>query len=118
MKIINKIALITGGSRGLGKNAALHLAKKGIDVIIVYRSKKEEADEVVSQIEQQGLKSAALQLDVADTKAFPAFIQQLKELLQRKWNRSNFDFLINNAGIDAASPFPETTEEAFDSLFN
>jgi NAD(P)-dependent dehydrogenase (short-subunit alcohol dehydrogenase family) len=118
METTNKIALITGGSRGLGKNAALKIAKKGIDVIITYRSKKEEADEVVKEIEAQGLKAAALQLDTSIVKSFPEFKEQLTIVLQQKWNRDNFDFLVNNAGIDAASPFAQTTEEDFDNLFN
>ncbi|NHA07025.1 SDR family oxidoreductase [Mucilaginibacter sp. HC2] len=114
----NKIALITGGSRGLGKNAAQHLAKKGIDVILTYRSKKEEAEEVVASIEKLGQKAAALQLDTSIIKSFDGFISQLKATLQEKWGRSTFDFLINNAGIDAASKFAETTEEDFDNLMN
>ncbi len=114
----NKIALITGGSRGLGKNAAQHLAKKGIDVILTYRSKKEEAEEVVASIEKLGQKAATLQLDTSIIKSFDGFISQLKTTLQEKWERSTFDFLINNAGIDAASKFAETTEEDFDNLMN
>ncbi|MEZ2338878.1 SDR family NAD(P)-dependent oxidoreductase [Mucilaginibacter sp. RCC_168] len=114
----NKIALITGGSRGLGKNAAQHLAKKGIDVILTYRSKKEEAEEVVASIEKFGQKAAALQLDTSIIKSFDGFITQLSALLQEKWGRNTFDFLINNAGIDAASKFAETTEEDFDNLMN
>jgi len=114
----NKIALITGGSRGLGKNAAQHLAKKGIDVILTYRSKKEEAEEVVASIEKLGRKAAASQLDTSVVKSFDGFISQLTALLQEKWGRGTFDFLINNAGIDAASKFAETTEEDFDNLMN
>lgn len=114
----NKIALITGGSRGLGKNAALHLAKKGIDVIVTYRSKKEEAEAVVAEIESAGQKAAALQLDTGIVSTFDAFITDLKAILYEKWGRDTFDFLINNAGIDAASPFAKTTEEDFDNLFN
>lgn len=114
----NKIALVTGGSRGLGKNAAQHLAKKGIDVILTYRSKKEEAEEVVASIEQSGQKAAALQLDTSVVKSFDGFISQLTALLQEKWGRNTFDFLINNAGIDAASKFADTTEEDFDNLVN
>ncbi|SDP23845.1 NAD(P)-dependent dehydrogenase, short-chain alcohol dehydrogenase family [Mucilaginibacter sp. OK268] len=114
----NKIALVTGGSRGLGKNAAQHLAKKGIDVIITYRSKKEEAEEVVASIEKNGQKAAALQLDTSIVKSFDGFISQLTAVLQEKWGRNTFDFLINNAGIDAASKFADTTEEDFDNLVN
>jgi NAD(P)-dependent dehydrogenase (short-subunit alcohol dehydrogenase family) len=114
----NKIALVTGGSRGLGKNAALRIAEKGIDVIIVYRSNKKEAEEVAAAITRMGQQATTLQLDVADVKSFDAFFRQLSGVLQEKWNTSQFDFLINNAGIDAYSLFPDTTEEAFDSLFN
>lgn len=114
----NKIALITGASRGLGKNTALKLAQKGIDVIITYRSKKEEADEVVNQIELGGQTAAALQLDTSKVGTFEDFKTQLTAVLKEKWNRDTFDFLVNNAGIDAASPFAQTTEEDFDNLFN
>jgi NAD(P)-dependent dehydrogenase (short-subunit alcohol dehydrogenase family) len=118
MEPTNKIALITGGSRGLGKNTALNLASKGNDVIITYRSKKEEADEVVAEIESLGLKAAALQIDTGVVSSFEAFKTALTAVLKEKWNRDTFDFLINNAGIDAASPFAKTTEEDFDNLFN
>jgi NAD(P)-dependent dehydrogenase (short-subunit alcohol dehydrogenase family) len=118
MEPTNKIALITGGSRGLGKNAALKLASKGNDVIVTYRSKKEEADEVVAEIESLGLKAATLQLDTGVVSSFEAFKTALAAILQEKWGRDTFDFLINNAGIDAASPFAKTTEEDFDNLFN
>lgn len=114
----NKIALVTGASRGLGKNAALKLAAKGIDVIITYRSKKEEAEAVVAEIEQSGQKAAALQLDTAQSKSFDGFVQQLSATLKEKFGKDQFDFLVNNAGIDAASPFAQTTEEDFDNLFN
>ena len=118
MDSTKKIALVTGGSRGLGKNAALHLAKKGNDVIITYRSKKDEAKAVVNEIEKLGLKAAALQLDTGLISTFDAFVKQLASALKQKWNRDTFDFLVNNAGIDAASPFAKTTEEDFDNLFN
>lgn len=118
MQATSKIALITGGSRGLGKNAALHLAQKNIDVIITYRSQQEEAEKVVKEIEDSGGKAKALQLNVADIKSFPAFITQVQQTLQETWHTSTFDFLINNAGIDSWALFPDTTEEAFDELFN
>nr|WP_294944738.1 SDR family oxidoreductase [uncultured Mucilaginibacter sp.] len=118
MEPTNKIALITGGSRGLGKNTALKLASKGNDVIITYRSKKEEADEVVAKIQSLGLQSAALQIDTGVVSSFEAFKTSLTTVLKEKWNRDTFDFLINNAGIDAAAPFAKTIEEDFDNLFN
>jgi len=114
----NKIALVTGGSRGLGKNAAQKIAAKGFDVIITYRSKKEEAEAVVAEIEATGVKAAALQLDTGISKSFDGFIEQLSATLKDKFGKGQFDFLVNNAGIDAASPFAQTTEEDFDNLFN
>ncbi len=114
----SKIALITGGSRGLGKNAALALAKKGNDVIITYHSKKDEADAVVKEIEQLGRKAAALPLDVGNSKTFIEFSEQVKSLLKQKWNSDHFDFLVNNAGIGIHANFAETTEDEFDQLMN
>ena len=114
----NKIALVTGGSRGLGKNMALSLAKKGINVILTYNSKKDEALAVVSEIEKLGQKAAALQLSAGDTKAFDAFFAQVKTVLKDTFNADKFDFLINNAGIGIHASFTETTEEQFDELMN
>lgn len=113
-----KIALVTGGSRGLGRNMALALAKKGNDVIITYNSNKTEADEVVNAIQAIGQKAAALQLNVGEIKGFDAFVTALASTLSKKWNRSSFDFLINNAGIGIHAPFASTTEEQFDLLTN
>ncbi len=113
-----KIALITGGSRGLGRNAALKLATKGVDVILTFRSQKAEADAVVAEIRKAGARAHALPLDVADSKTFPAFAAQVKEVLQSKWQRGQFDYLVNNAGVGVRAVFAETTEEQFDQLFN
>lgn len=114
-----KIALVTGGSRGLGKDMALNIAKKGIDVILTYHSKKDEAEAVVKSIEETGQKAAALQLDAGDTKTFDPFISGLKTLLSEKFQTDKFDFLINNAGIGLTIPsFAQTTEENFDELMN
>jgi NAD(P)-dependent dehydrogenase (short-subunit alcohol dehydrogenase family) len=118
MEIKNKIALVTGGSRGLGKNMAMSLAKKGIDVIITYHTKKEEAQSVVFEIESLGQKAVALQLDVSDLKSFDHFIQQVSSTLKQKWNTDKFDFLVNNAGTGATIPFAQATEEDFDKLLN
>lgn len=114
----NKIALVTGGSRGLGKNAALRIAEKGFDVIIAYRGNRKEAEEVAATIIGMGRQAAAVQLDVADIASFDGFIAQLSKLLQDKWNTRQFDFLVNNAGINRASLIPETEETAFDELLN
>ncbi|WP_319418733.1 SDR family NAD(P)-dependent oxidoreductase [Pleurocapsa sp. FMAR1] len=113
-----KIALVTGASRGLGKNTALALAKKGVDVIVTYHSSEAEAKSVVSAIEEIGRKAAALQLDTGNTKIFDGFVAQVKQLLQEKWQTEQFDFLVNNAGIGLHKPFAETTESDFDRLMN
>jgi NAD(P)-dependent dehydrogenase (short-subunit alcohol dehydrogenase family) len=112
-----KIALITGGSRGLGRNTAIQLARAGTDIILTYRQARAEGEAVVSEIESLGAKAALLQLDVADNTSFGPFAAALEHLLSKGWQRNNFDFLINNAGIDRPAPFAQTTETAFDELF-
>ncbi len=114
----NKIALITGGSRGLGKNAALKIASKGIDVILTYQSKKEEAESTVEEIKKLGVNAAALKLNVAESNTFDSFFSEVSSLLQSEFQTDKFDFLINNAGIGVYASFAETTEEQFDSLVN
>ncbi|KQM64581.1 short-chain dehydrogenase [Pedobacter sp. Leaf216] len=118
METQNKIALVTGGSRGLGKNAALKIASKGIDVIITYQSKKEEAEQTVKEIKEFGVNAAALQLNVADSTTFDAFFAEVKNVLKTVFNAEKFDFLINNAGVGIHASFAETTEEQFDTLVN
>ncbi len=113
-----KIALVTGGSRGLGKSMSLHIAAKGNDVILTYNSKKAEAEDVVGQIEKMGRKAVAFPLDVSNSKSFDDFAGNVKQALQTKWSRSDFDFLVNNAGIGIHAPFAETSEEQFDQLMN
>ena len=114
----NKIALITGGSRGLGRDMAIRLAGQGHHVIITYQSSREAADAVVADIEAKGKQAAALQLDVSDFKSLPAFLQEVAALLQSKWGSDKFDFLINNAGIGATIPFEKVTEADFDRFMN
>ncbi|HUD82699.1 MAG TPA: SDR family NAD(P)-dependent oxidoreductase, partial [Candidatus Saccharimonadales bacterium] len=89
-----KIAIITGGGRGLGKSMSLRLAEKGHDVILTYNSKKAEADAVVAQIEKISRKAVALQLDVADHKSFNAFAENVRNALRNNWQRNDFDFLV------------------------
>jgi NAD(P)-dependent dehydrogenase (short-subunit alcohol dehydrogenase family) len=113
-----KIALVTGASRGLGKNTALALAKKGVDAIVTYRSSEAEASRVVSEIAEIGGKAAALQLDTSNTRTFDEFAAQVKQTLQDWWQTEQFDFLVNNAGIGIHKPFTETTEDDFDRLMN
>lgn len=118
METNSKIALITGGSRGLGKNMAQHIAARGTDVIITYHSRKDEADKVVAELQSLGRKAAALQLDSGNVASFDAFWQQAATLLREQWGRDSFDFLINNAGTGVHASFAATTEEQFDSLVN
>lgn len=113
----NKIALVTGGSRGLGKDMALQLAQKGFDVVITYQSKKEEAEKVVEQIKSAGKKAAALALDVSDSKGFETFASQLKEILQAEFQSQNFHALVNNAGVGLHAAFAETDEAGLDKMF-
>jgi NAD(P)-dependent dehydrogenase (short-subunit alcohol dehydrogenase family) len=112
------IALITGGSRGLGKNTALKLAERGVDIILTYRSGAEEAQQVVQQIEALGRRAVALALDVADSRGFADFAAQVKAALAQHWQRERFDYLVNNAGIGLRASFEETSEEQFDQLMN
>lgn len=114
----NKIALVTGGSRGLGKNMAMRLAEKGIDVIITYQSQKEAAESVVREIEAGGGTAAALSLDVSDFASLDKFVHEFSETLSTKWTTARFDFLINNAGIGATIPFEKATEADFDRFMN
>ncbi|WP_370599631.1 SDR family NAD(P)-dependent oxidoreductase [Pseudomonas nitroreducens] len=113
-----KIALITGASRGLGRNAALHLAAAGVDIIGTYRSQANEARAVAAEIEQRGGRALMLSLDVADSASFDAFVQQVRDGLRDTFGRDRFDFLLNNAGIGIHAAFAETTEEQFDQLVN
>lgn len=111
-----KIAVITGGSRGLGQSMALHVAAQGHGVVITYKSRAEAAAEVVRRIEASGGKAAALPLDVARSADFPAFAATLRGVLRDVWGAEGFDFLVNNAGIGLNAPFAETTEAQFDEL--
>lgn len=112
------IAIVTGGSRGLGKNAALHIARQGSDVILTYRSQQAEADATVAEIERMGRRAVALQLNVADSSSFGAFAAQVKQTLAQHWQRERFNFLVNNAGIGIHASLMETTEAQFDELVN
>ena len=110
------IALITGGSRGLGRSAALHVARSGTDVILTYRSQAAEAQAVVAEIEALGRRAVALPLDVGASATFADFAGQVRDVLARHWQREHFDFLVNNAGSGAYASFMETTEEHFDQM--
>lgn len=113
-----KIALVTGGSRGLGRNAALALSRKGVGVVITYHTQKDQADAVVSEIEAGGGQAVALQLDAGLVSSFESFVSTFGDALKAKWNRDSFDYLVNNAGFGIHTKLGATTEEQFDSLMN
>jgi len=112
-----KIVLVTGGNRGLGRAMALHLADAGVDVILTYKAGEASAHDVVHQIEARGRKAAAIQLDVADSSTFTTFVERVKALLVQRWNRDRFDFLVNNAGIGLYGTVADTSEAQFDELY-
>ncbi|KAF0224812.1 MAG: short-chain dehydrogenase/reductase [Rhodospirillaceae bacterium] len=111
------ISIVTGGSRGLGRNTAISIARHGGDVILTYRSGASGAQAVVAEIEALGRKAVALQLDVGDISGFPAFVERVRSAL-KSWGRDSFDHLVNNAGHGEMANFAETTEAQFDLLFN
>jgi NAD(P)-dependent dehydrogenase (short-subunit alcohol dehydrogenase family) len=115
---MTKIALITGSSRGLGRNTALSIARRGGDVVLTYHSRSDEADRTVAEIQAMGRKAVALQLDTGDVAAFAGFADRLRTALRETWQRETFDHLVNNAGHGEYAPIPETTEAQFDGLVN
>ncbi len=112
-----KIAIVTGGNRGLGRNTVLNLAKRGVDSIFTFRSNQAEAQEVVKLVEASGCKSIALQLDTGKTRTFDAFVDDVRAAL-RALGAERFDYLVNNAGISHHAPIETTTEEDVDALYN
>lgn len=113
-----KIALVTGGSRGLGRDMSLSLARSGVDVVLTYNQKLDEANKVVQEIEALGRKAATLQLNTGEVSTFAAFEKNLIEALKKTWNVEKLDFLVNNAGIDCHTLIGTTTEQQFDLLMN
>lgn len=110
------LALITGGSRGLGRSTALKLGARGVDVVLTYRSRRDEAEQVVREVEAAGARAAALPLDVGNSESFAAFASDLRGLLASRFGRPQFDHLVNNAGVGYHAAFAETTEAQFDEL--
>jgi NAD(P)-dependent dehydrogenase (short-subunit alcohol dehydrogenase family) len=113
----NKIAIISGGSRGLGRNTAVNLARRGVDIIFTYRSNQKEADGLIRELENLGSKAAAFQLDTGDIRAFNGFVAEVRKTLQ-SWGRDRFDYLVNNAGNSLHASFEQTTEAEFDAIVN
>ncbi|SDV50778.1 SDR family NAD(P)-dependent oxidoreductase [Chitinasiproducens palmae] len=115
---MSEITLVTGASRGLGRNTALSIARRGGDVIVTYQSRASDAQAVVSEIEALGRRAVALQLDAGDVSTFPAFVERVAAALRDHWQRSRFDHLVNNAGHGDVAPIADTTEAQFDRLVN
>ncbi len=113
-----KIALVTGGSRGLGRSSAVQLAAAGVDVVLTYRSRADEAAAAVAEIQALGGRAVALPLDVGDSRSFAAFAAALAAQLREVWQRDRFDFLVNNAGVGVHAAFADTDEAQFDALVN
>ncbi|TDD32520.1 SDR family oxidoreductase [Nonomuraea terrae] len=109
-----KVAIVTGGSSGIGQSAAVQIAKRGAGVILTYGANRQGALDTVAAIEKEGGTAAALPLDLGDTGGFPAFREQVIDALSGLWQRDTFDFLVNNAGFAQMSMFEDTTEELFD----
>src|SRR5262249_35765806 len=112
-----KVAIVTGGSRGLGRNTVLNLAKRGVHSILTYHTNRTEADKVVAAVREAGAKAVALQLDAADVKSFDGFVQRVRSALA-DLGTGRFDYLVNNAGTGLHKVIAETTEEEFDALVN
>ncbi len=113
----NKTAIITGGSRGLGRNTALNLARRGVDILFTYRSNAAEAESLVREVQTVGRKAASFQLDSSNVSHFDAFVVQVRNTLE-SWGRERFDYLVNNAGTSLHKPFDQTTEADFDAIVN
>lgn len=115
----SKIVLVTGGSRGIGRDIVLNLAKKGLNIILTYNTNEVEANKVLEEVNSIGQKGVALQLNVSDVESFDSFIDKLKRVLNSNLDTDNIEFLVNNAGFGVVTPsFAETTEEQFDGLYN
>ena len=113
-----KIALVTGGSRGLGKDMALSLARKGFSVILTYNSNEDMARALVEEVRSQGGKAEALKLNMGDFSSLDGFIGDFKSRLKSAFGTEQFDFLINNAGMGRTVPFLDVTEEIFNDFLN
>jgi NAD(P)-dependent dehydrogenase (short-subunit alcohol dehydrogenase family) len=113
-----RIAIVTGASRGLGRNTVIALARDGVDIILTYHSNETEAQAAVRDITALGRRALALRLDVGDSASFAGFAQRVRTALRDTWQRDRFDYLVNNAGVGRHASFAETTEQQFDELMN
>lgn len=114
-----KIAIVTGGSNGIGRATALELGKRGISVILTYNSYKERAEAVVKELEKnEGVRAIALKLDLTQLSTFDGFVQEVKTSLNQIWNRTTFDYLVNNGGVGGPMMLADMSEEYFDKILN
>jgi NAD(P)-dependent dehydrogenase (short-subunit alcohol dehydrogenase family) len=113
----DRAAIITGGSRGLGRNTTLNLARRSVDIVFTYHSNAVEAQSLVREVEAMGRKAAAFQLDTGNVKALDGFAKEVAKIL-RGWGWERFDYLVNNAGTSLHKPFEQTTEAEFDQIVN
>ncbi len=111
-----KIALVTGGSRGIGRETAIALAKRGADVIVTYRTQKEAADDTLRALDSAGVRSSALKVDFNGTEGLDAFVDAVRAVLS-DWGRNDFDVLVNNAGALRLGTFETTTEDDLDTMY-
>ena len=112
-----KIAIVTGGSRGLGRNTVLSLARRGIDSIFTYYSNRAEAEKVVGLANEAGQRTVALQLDTGNVDAFDDFVHRVRQALG-DLGAQRFDYLVNNAGTSHHNSIEKTTEAELDALYN
>lgn len=115
--MLDKVAIITGGSRGLGRNTAVHLARRGVDILFTYRAKQKDAESLISEVEALGRRAAEFQLDTGDIRSFDGFVTEVRKTL-KAWGSERFDFLVNNAGNSLHVDFAQTSEAQFDEIFN
>lgn len=111
-----KVAIVTGASSGIGRSAAIQIARHGTGVILTYGNNRQGGLETAATIEKEGGRAIALPLDVAEASTFPAFRDTVAGVLRDTWQRDTFDYLVNNAGSAQTSPIQDTTEETFDKL--
>jgi NAD(P)-dependent dehydrogenase (short-subunit alcohol dehydrogenase family) len=113
----DKTAIITGASRGLGRNTAINLARRGVDLLFTYHSNGAEAETLIKEAKRMGRKAAAFQLDTGNVALFDRFVDEVRTTLM-SWGRERFDYLVNNAGTSLHKPFDQTTESEFDQIVN
>jgi len=111
------IALVTGGSAGIGRGAALEIARRGTGVVLTYRSRAEEAEKTVAEIREHGGSARALHLDLADSATFPSFVADLTAILRDEWDADHLTALVNNGGLGGGRTFEKMTEAAFDAYY-